>query len=748
MNFKKVIFISILLLFLSVAAVSASDLDNNCTTESSAPGDSLVIGDSILGTSEIQNSDVSNNHAGTFGDLQKEINNASKGSILTLNRDYYGAFGNRVQLNKDLTIDGQGHTIDCLNAKGCSAFYSNSGNIVLKNIKLINGHNDNVNNGGAVYISGSAQYTIENCIFDNNWANKYGGAIYNGVNKQLTIINCTFNSNKAADYSGGAIYSKGFINMVDSVLTGNTAKVDGGAIYGENDANVKHSVFKSNRAEGAKIMSCYGGGIRVENNLRIINSTFKDNYAENSGGAVYAGSIIVNTDNSTFSSFFINNKAGKDKGGAFYSSGSITIIDSVLTGNTAKVKGGAMYAEDDANVKHCLFESNRAEGAKIMSCYGGAIYIEKHLTIYNSTFNNNYAENMGGALYASILTLNPNCYFNGNTARDSGGAIYASEFDKDINYVTFIGNTAKNYNGGAIYLDAKNIVTFSQCAFINNTCGCDGGAIYLDDVDSSLNLKRNFFIKNKASEGQCAYNVGHYGEISNNWWSKNPQTYNDELIEWKPLFIPNEHHTDSNPLKMQLTFSSSKNGIQNAALHFIKSNGQIISGELYDLNLIKFYSPDGNVSFTNKTVYPYGASTDFTINTPADSVTISAEIYGITISKTWVKSTISLGLHDTTVTVDNKTIKSVNSVLPAVKGNDFVEVFRNAAQYPATFLDSQGNYLKEGSIVQSNINDVIYGQKVTSNGLAKLNINLIPGQYIITSSYNRCNISNKITISS
>ena len=34
-------------------------------------------------------------------------------SVLNLTRDYNGHKGSRIQLNKDLTIDGQGHTLNC-----------------------------------------------------------------------------------------------------------------------------------------------------------------------------------------------------------------------------------------------------------------------------------------------------------------------------------------------------------------------------------------------------------------------------------------------------------------------------------------------------------------------------------------------------------------------------------------------------------------------------------------------------------
>ena len=147
---------------------------------------------------------MTNDTPGTFDDLQLEINNVPAGSKLYLTRDYTGHYGSRIQFNKDLTIDAQGHTLDCLNEKGCSAFYSSSGTITLLNMRIINGHNDYTDKGGAIYITGSSQYTLKNCIFENNWADDYGGAIYNDVNKPLTILN--FPARRGRGFANQKIY--------------------------------------------------------------------------------------------------------------------------------------------------------------------------------------------------------------------------------------------------------------------------------------------------------------------------------------------------------------------------------------------------------------------------------------------------------------------------------------------------------------------------------------------------------------
>ena len=127
MKIKKILIISLILLTSSLTAVSANDLNDTDVRESSCDDDSL---NSSLESVQLEETYAST-QPGTFKDLQVEINNAPAGSVLNLSRDYNGAYGTDIQLNKDLTINGQGHTLDCLDDE-CMAFYSSSGNIVLK----------------------------------------------------------------------------------------------------------------------------------------------------------------------------------------------------------------------------------------------------------------------------------------------------------------------------------------------------------------------------------------------------------------------------------------------------------------------------------------------------------------------------------------------------------------------------------------------------------------------------------------
>lgn len=85
-------------------------------------------------------------------------------------------------------------------------------------------------------------------------------------------------------------------------------------------------------------------------------------------------------------------------------------------------------------------------------------------------------------------------------------------------------------------------------------------------------------------------------------------------------------------------------------------------------------------------------------------------------------------------------------VLPTISGNDIVKIYKNDTQYYAAFLDNHGNPLAN-SEVTFNINGVFYSRKTNESGVARLNINLLAGEYILTAiQENGFMYSNLITV--
>jgi hypothetical protein len=95
--------------------------------------------------------------------------------------------------------------------------------------------------------------------------------------------------------------------------------------------------------------------------------------------------------------------------------------------------------------------------------------------------------------------------------------------------------------------------------------------------------------------------------------------------------------------------------------------------------------------------------------------------------------------------VDTSVENNITVLSTITNNKDLVKYFKNESQYVITILDGQGNPVV-GETVTFNINGVFYERKSNESGQVKLNINLIPGEYIITAEYNGCKVSNNITV--
>ncbi|WP_407414682.1 C1 family peptidase [Methanobrevibacter sp.] len=85
------------------------------------------------------------------------------------------------------------------------------------------------------------------------------------------------------------------------------------------------------------------------------------------------------------------------------------------------------------------------------------------------------------------------------------------------------------------------------------------------------------------------------------------------------------------------------------------------------------------------------------------------------------------------------------TVLPIINATDLEMTYQDGSTFNASVVDGQGKHLVNVGVT-FNINGVFYTRYTDSNGIARLNINLMPGEYIITSQYGEAVIFNKITI--
>ena len=117
------------------------------------------------------------------------------------------------------------------------------------------------------------------------------------------------------------------------------------------------------------------------------------------------------------------------------------------------------------------------------------------LTIDNTTFKSNHADNNGGAIYSNGTDLTiDNTTFKSNHADNNGGAINSQKENLKIFNATFESNTA-NY-GGAIYSSGNNADI--DLAYFNDNNATNGSAIYKTADSSGLNISNTLFERNQA----------------------------------------------------------------------------------------------------------------------------------------------------------------------------------------------------------------------------------------------------------
>ena len=225
-------------------------------------------------------------------DIQNLINAASAGDTINLTGDYAyiekfdSSIKNGIVIDKNITIDGKGFTINGNNA--ARIFKVNANDVTIKDITIINA--TSTGRGGAVYVDGAVKNTvISNAHFYNNTAVSGGAIAWDGDNGKL--IGSEFKDNKATDTAGAVFWFGDDGNITGSTFEDNTAGVNGGAVawitqgVGGHNGIIDDSTFINNTA------SANGGAVFWNGlNGEIKDSNFTENKAPNAGAVYWAGS--------------------------------------------------------------------------------------------------------------------------------------------------------------------------------------------------------------------------------------------------------------------------------------------------------------------------------------------------------------------------------------------------------------------------------------------------------------------------
>jgi hypothetical protein len=185
----------------------------------------------------------------------------------------------------------------------------------------------------------------------------------------------------------------------------------------------------------------------------------------------------------------------------------------------------------------------------------------------------------------------------------------------------------------------------------------------------------------------------------------------------------------------QIDYDESCDNFDNTSL-FVGQNRSISPIVVYGgyqffiWDLTKYYGDDtpfGIMIWDMNNITVPGMNVNFTINGQTYQRTTNL------LGQAVLAINLLSGSYNITTTVEGFSFTFVNhiNILTTVTGDDVVKYYKNGTQYYATFYDTSGNLLANTNVT-FNINGVIYTRTTNSNGVAQLNINLYPGNYVIT----------------
>ena len=545
----------------------------------------------------------------------------------------------------------------------------------------------------------------ESPVVTTNIASEYKNSIYAGVTNNLTItvnsINKDLTNVTVYVYDNGRVVgsylvdfvkanSSKSVNIIDSFIR----PIDENTVLGNNNTNVVYRVIVEdkngilNDTNSSNFMVVYNGNLGKDLAYPAMNATITRVYD------ITGDVIILNKDDSSYLGSKSTNGSdtwnidfkGELKEGLLYVSYNwnkqADVSDWIVTFNNKIITPIAHY-RDQSNL-----------GAYGKHGYGLAVYnvtdlINKGL----NTFTLNKTSGLTAVYPSSLLLLT-------NNENGANKTVYISE--------------------GADLLSKTN------------NKNLDVGSYTKFNIDSTSMINSTLYVfaaGGQKNEGNIVFN----GEIKSDVWNKTSNSIDYYTFNTSGLT------KDNNTVFFQSTGSTI------LALHQIlvveRENTQNI--QLTVENLEKYYGGSEKLNATLKD----GAGNPIANKTI--TFTINGQKYNRTTNSNGIASlAINLrpGVYDVTTMYDNMSVYSNVVVKTTIESKDLVKMYQNGTQFFATFLGTDGKPLANNTKVTFNINGVFYTRQTNENGVARLNINLRPGNYIITTIFEGLTIGNNINV--
>ena len=212
---------------------------------------------------------------GNITALRAAIANAAPGGTIVLFKNgTYTLDGTALEIDKQITINGRGATIDGNDASRVINVES-TGNLTLRDVIITGG---SAPNGGGIYNNGGTVTLKDKSSVSGNEADA-GSGIFNNYGTVTLKDTSSVSGNGAA--SGGGIYNTGTLTLSgNSSVSGNEAD-DGGGILNTGTVTMSDtSRVSSNNADvgggilnGGTLINCIAGG-------NVVNNTVSDIFNE------------------------------------------------------------------------------------------------------------------------------------------------------------------------------------------------------------------------------------------------------------------------------------------------------------------------------------------------------------------------------------------------------------------------------------------------------------------------------------
>ena len=528
----------------------------------------------------------------------------------------------------------------------------------------------------------------ESPVVTTNITSEYKNSIYAGVTNNLTItvnsINKDLTNVTVYVYDNGRVVgsylidfvkanSSKSVNIIDSFIR----PIDENTVLGNNNTNVVYRVIVEdkngilNDTNSSNFMVVYNGNLGKDLAYPAMNATITRVYD------ITGDVIILNKDDSSYLGSKSTNGRdtwnidfkGELKEGLLYVSYNwnkqTDVSDWIVTFNNKIITPIAHY-RDQSNL-----------GAYGKHGYGLAVYnvtdlINKGL----NTFTLNKTSGLTAVYPSSLLLLT-------NNENGASKTVYISE--------------------GADLLSKTN------------NKNLDVGAYTKFNIDSTSMINSTLYVfaaGGQKNEGNIVFN----GEIKSDVWNKTSNSIDYYTFNTDGLT------KDNNTVFFQSTGSTI------LALHQIL----VVERENIQLaveDLEKYYGGSEKLNATLKD----GAGNQIANKTI--TFTINGQKYNRTTNSNGIASlAINLrpGVYDVTAMYDNMSVYSNVVVKTTIESKNLVKMYQNGTQFFATFLGTDGKPLANNTKVTFNINGVFYTRQTNENGVARLNINLRPGEYILT----------------